>query len=383
MEPSSASVLEIGALFAVAAAAGWLARRLGLPAIIGYLVVGLAVSPFTPGYVANHAQIQVFADIGAVLLLFEVGIEIDPGRLRREHGRILWAAPLQVLITTAAGMGIGLIAGLGIIGAVLVGLALAMSSSVVVVNMTRSRRRTTDAPTERAMLSWSVLQDIVGVSIALILLTALDQRNHIGIALGGLALFAVVALAAARVLPHALRLLRAEQDLFLLLSVASGLVLAGVGAQVFGVPLALAAFVSGLTVGESPDAAEARRQLLPFRDVFAVMFFVAIGTLVDPAALPRALPWLGIIVGVLIIAKVALTGLLARLAMPRKVVRHWQMAVGLGQVGEFSFVIATIAAANGVIPTDLYSALLAAVVLTVAVSAVAVRLRLWDRAAAS
>lgn len=383
MEPSSAAVLEIGALFAVAAAVGWLARRVGLPAIVGYLVVGLVVSPFTPGYVANHAQIQVFADIGAVLLLFEVGIEIDPGRLRREHGRILWAAPLQVLATTAAGMGAGIVAGLSPIGAVLVGLAVAMSSSVVVVNMTRSRRRTTNEVTDRAMLSWSVLQDIVGVTVALVLLTALAQRSHIGIALGGIALFAVVAFAAARMLPHTLRLLRAERDLFLLLSVASGLVLAGLGAQVFGVPLALAAFVSGLTVGESPDAAEARRQLLPFRDVFAVMFFVAIGTLLDPAAVPRALPWLGIIGGVLIVAKVALTGLLTRVAIRDHNVRRWQLAVGLGQVGEFSFVIGTIAAANDVIPAEVYTGLLAAVILSVAASAVAVRLRVWSRSAAA
>jgi CPA2 family monovalent cation:H+ antiporter-2 len=374
MEPSSAAILEIGGLFAAAATAGWIARRIGLPAIIGYLAVGLAVSPFTPGYVANHAQIQVFADIGAVLLLFEVGLETDPGRLRREHGRILWAAPLQVFLTTAVGLVIALAAGLGLIAAVLVGLSIAMSSSVVIVNMTRSNRRTTNEATERALLSWSVLQDIVGVTVALFLLAGVEHNRQSGIAIAGIAVFGVVALAAARLLPRALRLLRTERDLFLLLSVASGLVLAGIGAQVFGVPLALAAFVSGLAVGEGPDASEARRQLLPFRDVFAVMFFVAIGTLVDPAAVPRALPWLGIIIGVLLIAKVGVIGLLGRLGIRRGAVRHWQLAAGLGQVGEFSFVIGTIAAANGVIPADVYTALLAAVILSVAVSAVIVRL---------
>ncbi|HZB98135.1 MAG TPA: cation:proton antiporter, partial [Candidatus Sulfotelmatobacter sp.] len=96
METSAANILEIGGILCLAAAAGWLARRAGLPAIVGYLATGLVVSPFTPGYVANHEQLQTLADIGVVLLLFEVGVEIDPRRLHREHGGLLWAAPLQV-----------------------------------------------------------------------------------------------------------------------------------------------------------------------------------------------------------------------------------------------------------------------------------------------
>jgi CPA2 family monovalent cation:H+ antiporter-2 len=157
-----------------------------------------------------------------------------------------------------------------------------------------------------------------------------------------------------------------------MLSISSGLVLAGLGAVVFGVPLALAAFASGLAVAEGPDAAEARRRLLPFRDVFAVLFFVAIGTLIDPAAVPRALGWLGAVLG-LVVAKVAVVDALARLLrLPG--VRPRQLAVGLGQVGEFSFVLGSVGMARGAIPPELYTALLAAVVLTIALSTVAVRL---------
>src|SRR6266478_3390950 len=96
------AVLEIGLLLLLAVAAGWLARRIGLPAVLGYLVVGLIVSPFTPGYVADRRQLQVLADVGVVLLLFEVGIEVNPLRLGREHKAVLWAAPAQVIITTLA-----------------------------------------------------------------------------------------------------------------------------------------------------------------------------------------------------------------------------------------------------------------------------------------
>src|SRR6187549_52790 len=137
---SAPSVLELGALLVAAVGAGWLARRLGLPAVVGYLVLGLAVSPFTPGFVADRHQLQLLADVGVVLLLFEVGIEVDPLRLRREHGRLVWAAPLQVLLTTALSTAVVVALGLEIRAGLVLGLAVALSSSVVIVNITRSRR---------------------------------------------------------------------------------------------------------------------------------------------------------------------------------------------------------------------------------------------------
>jgi len=373
VEESAARVLELGVILVLATGAGWVARRAGLPAVVGYLCVGLLVSPFTPGYTANREQLQTMADIGVVLLLFEVGIEIDPLRLRREQGALLWAVPLQTVAAAALGAGTGALLGLGVRGALLLGLAVSLSSSVVVVNITRSRRRTTNAATDRALLSWSVMQDIAGVAIAMGLLASLDTGRPLPLTAAGIVAFAGVAAGAAVLLPRVLRRLRGEHDLFLMLSISSGLVLAGLGAVAFGVPLALAAFVSGLAVAEGPDAAEARRRLLPFRDVFAVLFFVAIGTLIDPAAVPRALGWLAAVLGLVVVAKVGVVYALARLLrLPE--VRPWQLAVGLGQVGEFSFVLGSIGTARGVIPPELYTALLAAVVLTIALSTVVVRL---------
>ncbi|HXI79200.1 MAG TPA: cation:proton antiporter, partial [Verrucomicrobiae bacterium] len=163
-----------------------------------------------------------------------------------------------------------------------------------------------------------------------------------------------------------------EHDLFLIVSVAAGLALAGVGSAVFGVPLALAAFVGGLAVTESPEAAEARRRLLPFRDVFAVLFFVAIGTLIQPDALFRGLPWLGLFLCLIVVTKVAVVYGLARAT--RLPVRPGQLAVGLGQIGEFSFVLGSAAAAAGAIAGDTYVALVAAVAASIAISTVVVRL---------
>jgi len=368
------AVLEIGLVLLLAVAAGWLARRVGLPAVLGYLVVGFAVSPFTPGYVADRHQLQLLADVGVVLLLFEVGIEINPLRLGGEQRGLLWAAPAQVVVTTLLTGGALLGLGVGVAGASLVGLSIAMSSSVVVVNITRSRRRTTNKTTEDALLSWSVLQDMTGVLIALVLLATLALGSRPPLAAGGLIfLFLLLSVMAAWLLPRALARLHAEHDLFLLLSVGSGLALAGAGANFFGIPLALAAFVAGLAVGESPTAADARRRILPFRDLFAVLFFVALGTLLDPAAIPGALPWLGLLLAALVIGKLLPILVLGRLARLRGVSR-WQLAIGLGQIGEFSFVLASIVLARALIPAQLFTAVLVAVVLTIAVSTVAVRL---------
>lgn len=368
------AVLEIGMVLLLAVGAGWLARRAGLPAVLGYLGVGLIVSPFTPGYVADRGQLQVLADVGVVLLLFEVGIEVNPLRLGREHRRVILAAPAQVLITTLATGGVALLLGVGFGGAALIGLSIALSSSVVVVNITRSRRRTTNAATEAALLSWSVMQDMSGVAIGLILLASmgLADRPPLVAAAFILAFVALVAVSA-WALPRLLARLHGEHDLFLLLSVGSGLALAGVGARFFGVPLALAAFVAGLAVGESPAAAEARRRILPFRDLFAVLFFVSLGSLIDPRAMPGALPWLAFLVIAVVIAKVLVVFVLSRVAgVPE--VRPWQLAIGLGQIGEFSFVLASIALGRALLPAELYNAVLVAVVLTIAVSTTLARL---------
>ena len=367
------AILEIGLLLVLAVAAGWIARKLGLPAVLGYLVVGLIVSPFTPGYVADRRQLQVLADVGVVLLLFEVGIEIDPVRLVRNRSAVLWTAPVQVMLTTLVVGGLTLAFGVGWRGAALIGLSIALSSSVVVVNITRSRRRTTNKATEDALLSWSVLQDMTGVVLALLVIAFFGLGSRPPLEAGGAIVgYIVLVVVAAWILPRLLHAIHAEHDLFLMLSVGSGLALAGIGARYFDVPLALAAFVSGLAIGESPAAAEARRRILPFRDLFAVLFFVLLGSLIDPAALPRALPWIGFLVAAVVVAKVLPVAALSRLARLRDV-RHWQLGIGLGQVGEFSFVLVGILLARDLIPAPLFTAMLATVVLTIAASAVLVR----------
>lgn len=373
MELTAPIIAELGGLLLAAAGAGWLARRLGLPAVIGYLVVGVAVSPFTPGFVANREQLHVLADIGVILLLFEVGIEIDVTRLRREHRGLFIAAPLQTVLTTAIGAAAAFVAGLTAVGAILIGLCIALSSSVVIVNITRSARRTTDHATEDALLGWSILQDLTGVLIAAGVIAALGASSASPpVALAGIGAFVGLAVGSAWLLPRLLHGLHSDHDLFLIVSVASGLTIAGIGAVAFGVPMALAAFIAGLTISESRAADEARERLLPFRDLFAVLFFVSIGSLIDPDQLGDGLGWLALLVAVLLVGKVLVAYLLARIT--RLAARPLQVAVGLAQVGEFSFVIASVGLSAGVIDRPLYAAMLSAVAASIAISTVAVRL---------
>jgi CPA2 family monovalent cation:H+ antiporter-2 len=373
MEHTAPAVFELGLLLLLAALAGKAARWIGLPAVIGYLAVGVVVSPFTPGYVANRDQLAILADVGVVLLLFEVGIEINPVRLAREARSLLVLVPLQVAFTWGVSTAACLATGMLPEGAAILGLSIAMSSSVVVVNITRSRRRTTDAKTDEMLLGWSVIQDLLGVTAALVLLVVIGIGGR-SLTTSGLQLLAFVALAvaAAVVVPWVLRRLKSEHDLFLLLSVGTGLILAGVGSQFFGIPLALAAFVAGLAITESPIADEARQRMLPFRDVFAVMFFVSLGTVIDPGTIGAALPLMLLFIGLVIVAKVLPVWLAARLG--RVPGRPLQLAVGLGQIGEFSYVLAALALGAGVISGNAQAAVIAAVVVTIAASSVLVRL---------
>ena len=373
MDRTAPAILELGLLLLLAALAGKGARAVGLPAVIGYLAVGVLVSPFTPGYVANHEQLSVLADVGVVLLLFEVGIEINPLRLAREGRRLLLLAPLQVLVTWVLSAAACLALGMKPAGAAMIGLSIAMSSSVVVVNITRSSRRTTDKRTDEVLLGWSLIQDLVGVSAALVLVVVIGIGGRSGVtAVGGVVAFAVISAATAFVLPWLLRRLQADHDLFLLVSVASGLLVAGVGSRFFGIPLALAAFVAGLAITESPISAEARQRLLPFRDLFAVMFFVALGTVIDPTNFIQSLPWLLAFVAMVVVGKVLVVWLMARFA--RLGARRLQLAVGLGQVGEFSYVLGTLAVGAGLVTSEVSSGLIGAVVVSIAASSILVRL---------
>jgi CPA2 family monovalent cation:H+ antiporter-2 len=357
-------VLDVGVVLLGAAAMGFAARKVGLPAIVGYLLTGLLVSPFTPGYVADYDQLALLADIGVVLLLFEVGIEIDLRRISHNQKALLWGVPAQVAIGIAIGTPIFLFLGIPILGALLLSLSIAMSSSVVIVNITRSRRRKTDTDTEEALLGWAVMQDVTGVALAAIIIAIFgtSERSLIH-SLGGIIGF----------VPMILRLVRWEKDLFLIFSVAIGLVLAALGTVVFAIPMALAGFVAGLAINQSRDTDEVRKAILPFRDLFAVLFFVIIGSLIEPAQFSKALPFALLILVLVIFGKSLPVVLLARIGKLKA--NPFQLGAGVGQVGEFSFVLGSLAYSQGAIDRSQFVGVLMAVVISIIASVLLVRIR--------
>jgi len=382
MEETAIPILELGIVFLAAAVAGFAARRVGLPAVIGYLLVGLVGFQLLPeGTRPAEEFVRLLADVGVVLLLFEVGIELDVGRLRREHRSLLLASPLQIITTTlVAGFALTLF-GQPLEIALVLGLCVAMSSSVVVVNITRSVSRRTNKVTELSLLGWSLLQDLTGVIVGAIVLALwnAEERDPVE-AMIGLGAFFLMAIIAARLFPVVLGRLRHYPDLFLLVSIAAGLIGARISSVIFGIPLALAAFVAGLVIADSPVAGEARRRLLPFRDVFAVLFFVSVGSLLNPDALFGGLQWVVIFVGLMLVFKTSIIYLYSRLG---GLERPSQIATGLSQLGEFSFVLVSLVFVAGDVSPELYAGLLAVITLTIGASAVAVRLPVpgWVRGA--
>ena len=365
-------VLNVGVVLTAAATMGFLARKIGLPSVIGYLVTGLLVSPFTPGFIAENNQLALLADIGVVLLLFEVGIELDLKRISREQKTLLWGVPTQLIFGLLIGTPIFVWFGISLFGSLILALSIAMSSSVVIVNITRSPRRSTNSITEEALLGWSLVQDLVGVALAALILTIFGtSETSFVMAIGGLLGFAALSVIASKILPVILKSVRWEKDLFLIYSVSFGLVLAALGTVVFDIPMALAGFIAGLTINQSQDTDEVRKAILPFRDLFAVLFFVVVGTLIQPSLLSEAWPFALLILVMMVLVKSLPTVLIAKLGKMKATPFH--LGVGVSQIGEFSFVIGSVAYSQNAITLIQYTGLLLAVVVSITASTILVR----------
>jgi CPA2 family monovalent cation:H+ antiporter-2 len=364
-------IFGLGFVLLLAAFAGWIARRLGLPDVIGWLVTGILVGPSTPGFVADRTEIAVLADIGVVLLLFEVGLEIDLGRIRRESRTVLWAAPLQVFVTLGISTAfVGLLLGTGPVTSAILGLAVASSSSAVIASLTGG-----DLHADRALetaMSWSGVQDLVTVVLAAVLFS-MDGIDDLPLplALGGLAVYAVAVVLVARILPGILQRLLDAEDVFVLVSLAIAIVLAGSGALIFHVPVALAAFVGGLAITEGRETLRLRRELVPFRVVFSVFFFVSIGFVFDPSQLATALPLLGLFITLIVLAKAAVIAGIGRAT--RLTGQPVLVGTALGQMGEFGFVIASTLLVQHAIAPSTFAAVIAAVAISVAASTILYR----------
>jgi monovalent cation:H+ antiporter-2, CPA2 family len=369
--------IALGAAFV----GGLIAARLHLPPIVGYLLAGVAVGPFTPGLVADTAVTQQLAEIGIVLLMFGVGIHFSPRQLLAVRRIALPGAVLQSAATTGIGLLLGLWWGWGVSGGLMLGLALSVASTIVLLRALEERDELVSAP-GRIAVGWLIAEDLFTV-VVLVLLPTLAGSGATGggvvlevaLAIGKVALLgAFMVLVGSRVVP--LLLLRVAnsgpREMFTLGVLAVALGIAYGASRVFGVSLALGAFLAGLTLAESNVCEQAAADALPLRDAFAVLFFVSVGMLFDPKVL-LAHPWHVLAVLVVILAAKPLLASVVVLAFgyPRRVVLT--VAAGLAQVGEFSFILAQLGVALGSLPQEGYALIIAGSLLCITANPFAFR----------
>ena len=375
-------ILDLGVAVALALVGGIVAVRLRQPPIVGYLLAGVVIGPFTPGFVGDAGQIGELAEVGIVLLLFALGVEFSISELTPVRRIAVPGAILQVLVTGLVAAGIGIPIGLPAPAAVVVGAAVAISSTVVVLKLLAERGEV-DSLHGRTAIGWMVVQDLLTILLIALLepfAAGGDLAGPVAFALVRTALFLALAyLVGTRLLPWLFRFVTrlGSPELFLLTVFATALLAAFLSSAVFGLSLALGAFVAGLIVSESELSHQAAGEITPFRDLFAVLFFVSVGMLLDPAAMLADWPALLALLVVATVGKSAISAGFGRLlGLPLR--SALLLGAVIAQVGEFSFLLAERALSLGLLDARGYNLVLgtavASIVLTPVLRGAAVRL---------
>ena len=366
--PEFRFILDLGVAVALALVGGAVAVRLGQPPIVGYLAAGVVIGPFTPGFVGDVERIGELAELGVVLLLFALGVEFSIRELARVRRVIVPGAIAQILITALVGTAVGLPLGLGLTGSAVIGAAIAISSTLVVLKVL-VERGDLDSLHGRVAIGWMVVQDLATIVLIAMLepLAGEDLAGPILFALLRTAAFLALAyVVGTRVLPWLFRTVSrlGSPELFLLSVFATALLAAFLSSAVFGLSLALGAFVAGLIVSESDLAHQAAGEITPFRDLFAVLFFVSVGMLVDPAALLQDWP---AVIGLLLVATLVKGAVAAVLGWALRMPLRSAILLGavIGQVGEFSFLLAEQALSLGLLDSRGFNLVLSTAVLSI------------------
>ena len=351
---------------------GIIARWLGLPLILGYILAGVIVGPNTGGPTVGSAHdIELLAEIGVALLLFTIGLDFPLSALAPVKRIALIGTPIQMLLTIAFGYGLGQLLGLGWYEAVWFASLLSISSTAVVLK-TLQEQEVLGTLSSRVIIGMLVVQDLAVVPL-LILLPELGNVGEGLVELGAAALEAALFVTAmaffgTRVFPWLMgRVARLNsRELFLISVVATGLGV-GYGTYLFGLSFAFGAFVAGIVLSQSDYSHQALADIGPLRDVFAMLFFVSVGMLMDPAFLVASAP---IVLAVVVAVFVGKGIIFAGVARTFGYVNIVPFAVGLGlfQVGEFSFLLARSGRSEGVISASTYSIVLTTAVVTMALT---------------
>ena len=360
---------DIAIILVAALLGGLLAHRLGQPLLLGYILAGVAVGPFAVGPTVEAVhEIELLAEIGVALLLFAIGLEFSLKDLRPVRGIALIGGPVQILLCIAFGYGVGYsVFGWDANESVWFGALIALSSTVVVLK-NLAAQGTMGAFPSRIMVGMLIVQDLAFVPMMIILPRLSDIEGslpHLGRAALQAAVFLVLmVVVGTRVIPWLLRLIVGwkSRELFLVAIIALGVGI-GYGTYLFGLSFAFGAFVAGMVLSESDFSHQALSDVIPVRDVFGLLFFVSVGLLFDPNYLIENARTVALTVAFVIAGKALVFGGVAwafgyRGAIPIVV------ALGLCQVGEFSFVLARVGLQTGSISRNLYALVLTTTVVT-------------------
>ena len=355
---------------------GFVARRLRLPSIVGYLLAGVALGPFTPGVFADPGIATELAEIGVILLMFGVGIHFSFRDLLAVRGVAIPGALFQIVVATALGIGLALILGWGVAAGVVLGLALSVASTVVLLRALM-QRNAIDSIHGRAAVGWLIVEDIFTV-LVLVLLPSFallvgggTSGASILLPLGeavlkAAALALVMVLVGVRVVPWLLVQVARDgsQEMFTLAVLAVALGIAFASSTIFGVSLALGAFLAGAVVGETDLSHKAAADALPLRDAFAVLFFVSVGMLLDPGYLIANPLLILAVVALIVVGKsLAAVGIVAFLGYPVRT--GLTVGAGLAQIGEFSFILVTAGVGFGLLPDEAYQLVVAGAIISI------------------
>ncbi len=373
--PEDAAVLvDLSFALAMAFIGGTIAVRLRQSPLLGYLVAGIVIGPFTPGFVGDPQHISALAEIGIIFLLFALGVEFSLDELRRVGRLALVGTALQLLLTGALGWGLGSLLGWDAHQALYLAAIVAMSSTVVVLK-TLIARGEMESAHGRALLGMLIVQDLAAVALIVLLPPLTGNPDNLGltlaVALGKAVLFITGALWLGRwVVPRLMDgIARLGSDELFILAVAAVAVGTAIAATALGLSTALGAFLAGLLVGRSEVEHRALAEVTPLRDLFTSLFFVSVGMLIDPRfALTHT--WLVLLVAVaVVIIKGVVNAFVAGLpafALSGKTALF--VGVGLAQIGEFSYVLARQGVDHRVLVADQYSLVLSTSVLTIVVT---------------
>lgn len=373
-------VINIVVALVVAFIGGVAARRVGLPTIVGYLLAGIAIGPFTPGFVGDTETIAQLAELGVIFLMFGVGLHFSLDDLWRVRAVALPGALGRMAITILLGFGFNRLWGGSAASGVVIGLAISIASTVVLLrNLTDNGLLNT--PAAKAAIGWVIVEDLATVLILVLMPTLANTSNgfswmQLGFTLLKAAGFVLVAyLAGKKLIPWVLLRIAhtRSRELFILAVLAIALGIALGAAELFGVSLALGAFVAGVVVNESPLSHQVGADVLPFQEAFAVLFFVSIGMLVNPGYVFHNLKTILALTALIVIGKAA-TAVFMGFLLPWPARTTLVLAAALSQIGEFSFILGQSGIKLGVLTQDQYSLILAGSLLSITINPLMFRL---------